>query len=100
MRVIPADLAVGDRYIDLVPFAVKRIAGTVHDQLVAFGHDQVDTGPILGFLRDLAVGLRLAVGCKHGGRQQRYYHHQREQQRTPALELFSHSTFPPVFHHF
>ena len=50
--------------------------------------------------RNLGPRCRLWVGCKHGGRQQRYYHHQREQQRTPALELFSHSTFPPVFHHF
>ena len=88
-RIITGDFAVGDRNIDLVPFNVKLVKGTVHNQFVTLGHDQVCTRPVCRRFCDLGVSLRLRCLLRHGDRHDRKDHDDCQQQReTPRCAFF------------
>ena len=90
-RIITGDFAVGDRNIDLVPFNVKLVKGTVHNQFVTLGHDQVCTRPVRRRFCDLGVGLRLRCLLRHSGRHDRKDHDDGQQQRKTSRDTFFHA---------
>ena len=90
-RIITGDFAVGDRNIDLVPFNVKLVKGTVHNQFVTLGHDQVCTRPVRRRFCDLGVGLRLRCLLRHSGRHDRKDHDDGQQQRERSRDTFFHA---------
>ena len=90
-RIITGDFAVGDRNIDLVPFNVKLVKGTVHNQFVTLGHDQVCTRPVRRRFCDLGVGLRLRCLLRHSDRHDRKDHDDGQQQRKTSRDTFFHA---------